>query len=75
MDTPRPLRFLHSDDVFNQVKLDVFRRQSSDSIRLALLPGRPGSLKTRPDGTVPMAIIGYSFSLSAARTSMNCHER
>jgi hypothetical protein len=52
MDTPRPLRFLHSDDVINQVKLDVFRRQSSDSIKLALLPGKPGSLKTRPDGTV-----------------------
>ena len=53
MDSPRPkLRFLHSEDVINPVKLEVFRRLSSDAIKLALLPGEPGSLKARPDGTV-----------------------
>ncbi len=53
MDSPRPtLRFLHSEDVINPVKLEVFRRESSNSIKLALLPSEPGSLKARPDGTV-----------------------
>jgi hypothetical protein len=34
------------------VKLEVFRRLSSDAIKLALHPGQPGSLKAREDGTV-----------------------
>jgi hypothetical protein len=53
MESPRPrLRFLHSENVINSVKLEVFRRQSSELIKLALLPGKPGALKARPDGTV-----------------------
>jgi hypothetical protein len=46
------LRFLHSEDVINPAKLEAFRREPSDLIKLALLPGKPGSLKARPDGTV-----------------------
>ena len=34
------------------VKLKLFREHTSDWIKLTLLPGRPGSLKARPDGTV-----------------------
>jgi hypothetical protein len=34
------------------VKLDQFRRLSSDILKSSLLPGQRDSLKTRPDGTV-----------------------
>jgi hypothetical protein len=34
------------------VKLDLFRRLSTKEIKSSLAPGQPGSLKTRPDGTV-----------------------
>jgi hypothetical protein len=51
--SPKPkLRFLHSDDILNAVKLEAFRRLPTDSIKQALRFGQPGSLKVRPDGTV-----------------------
>jgi hypothetical protein len=34
------------------VKLEVFRRLSTDAIKSSLYPGQPGSLKVRMDGTV-----------------------
>jgi hypothetical protein len=34
------------------VKLNQFRRLSSDELRSLLLPGQRDSLKVRPDGTV-----------------------
>jgi hypothetical protein len=46
------LRFLHSDDLLNAVKLAQFRRFSTEQLKFSLRPGEPGSLKTRPDGTV-----------------------
>ncbi len=46
------LRFLHSDDLLNAVKLAQFRRLSTEQLKLSLRPGALGSLKTRPDGTV-----------------------
>jgi hypothetical protein len=46
------LRFLHSENLLNAVKLTLFRRLSTEALKLSLLPGRPGSLKVRPDGTV-----------------------
>jgi hypothetical protein len=50
---PKPrLRFLHSENVMNLVKLEAFRRLPTDALKFALLPGQPGSLKVRPDGTV-----------------------
>jgi hypothetical protein len=54
MDTaPKPkLRFLHSEDILNPAKLEVFGRLPTDAIKLAIYPGQPGSLKARPDGTV-----------------------
>jgi hypothetical protein len=48
---PHP-RFLHTQGVINPLKLEAFRRLSTDSIKLALQPGKSGSLKVRPDGTV-----------------------
>jgi len=36
----------------NHVKLNLFRRLSSEEIKFSLAPGGLGSLKTRPDGTV-----------------------
>jgi hypothetical protein len=46
------LRFLHSAEVLNPVKLETFRRLPSEAIKSALQPGQPGSLRVRPDGTV-----------------------
>jgi hypothetical protein len=34
------------------VKLEAFRRLSTDAIRSSLHPVQPGSLKVRPDGAV-----------------------
>lgn len=39
------LKFLHSEDLMNPVKLEVFRRLSTDAIKSSLHPGQPGSLK------------------------------
>jgi hypothetical protein len=50
--TPDPPRFLHAEKTLNQVKPDLFRRLSTEKIKSSLAPGKPGSLKTRPDGTV-----------------------
>jgi hypothetical protein len=47
-----PLRFLHLESSLNSVKLDQFRRLSSDVLKSSLLPGLRDSLKARPDGTV-----------------------
>jgi hypothetical protein len=47
-----PLKQLHSDDTLNTVKLDKFRRLSTEELIDSLLPGRDGSLRARPDGTV-----------------------
>ena len=51
--TPRPkLQFLHSESAMIPLKLEAFRRLSSDALKSSLHPGQPGSLKTRMDGTV-----------------------
>jgi len=54
MDSTRPpkLKFLHPQSSLNRVKLDLFRRLSTEVLKSSLAPGRQGSLKTRPDGTV-----------------------
>jgi hypothetical protein len=46
------LRFLHSEESLNAVKLTQFRRLSTEALKSSLLPGQSGSLKVRPDGTV-----------------------
>jgi hypothetical protein len=46
------LHFLHSENLLNAVKLGLFRRLSTEVLKSSLLPGQPGCLKVRPDGTV-----------------------
>jgi len=47
-----PLRPLHSEALLTQVKLDKFRALETRVLVASLRPGMPGSLKTRPDGTM-----------------------
>jgi hypothetical protein len=47
-----PLTPLHSDNALNSAKLDKFRKLSNEELIVSLQPGRDGSLKSRPDGTV-----------------------
>jgi hypothetical protein len=47
-----PLKFLHSLNALNSVKLDVFHRLPTTELLLSLAPGQRGSLKARRDGTV-----------------------
>jgi hypothetical protein len=50
--TNPPLKSLHPDSALSQVKLTQFSKLSTDELLDSLRPGSPGSLKTRPDGTV-----------------------
>lgn len=52
MDAGPRLKFLHSEETLNRVKLESFRRLTSDELKSSLGFTQPGSLKTRPDGTV-----------------------
>lgn len=47
-----PLRALHEDALLSHVKLATFRALATDVLVKSLRPGMPGSLKTRPDGTM-----------------------
>lgn len=47
-----PLKSLHPDSSLSQVKFAQFSKLSTDELIDSLRPGFPGSLKTRPDGTV-----------------------
>jgi hypothetical protein len=47
-----PLRFLHAEKSLSQVKLRLFRGRATRDLIDSLLPGTPGALKTRIDGTV-----------------------
>lgn len=47
-----PLKSLHAESALSQTKIVTFSRLSSDELINSLKPGQPGSLKTRPDGTV-----------------------
>lgn len=46
------LKFLHAPASLNRVKLEVFRKASTEDLQASLLPGQPGALKARADGTV-----------------------
>jgi len=54
MDLPLApdLKFLHSHSTLNRVKLELFRRLSTEELKVSLAPGLEGCLKVRPDGTV-----------------------
>jgi hypothetical protein len=43
---------LHSDSSLIQSKLDRYTKLSNQELIDSLQPGRPGSLKVRPDGTM-----------------------
>jgi hypothetical protein len=43
---------LHSDATLSQAKLEQCDKRTTFELLDSLLPGRPGSLKARPDGTM-----------------------
>lgn len=49
-NTPE-LRLLHEGENLVQSELDLCRKCSTESLRQSLLPGQPGALKVRPEGT------------------------
>jgi hypothetical protein len=49
---PKPLKYLHEESALSKTKIDRFSRLTNDELTESLKPGRSGSLKTRPDGTV-----------------------
>jgi hypothetical protein len=53
-DVPQDLRLksLHLDSSLNAVKLSQMERLSTEILLASLLPGLPGCLKTRRDGTI-----------------------
>jgi hypothetical protein len=46
------LKPLHADESLMRSKLDDYSKRSSQELIDSLKPGQPGSLKTRPDGTI-----------------------
>ena len=51
-EPPIPLIPLHPDEQLILGKLTQYQKLSTEVLILSLTPGRPGSLKTRTDGTV-----------------------
>lgn len=51
LETPK-LKFLHSVETLNRLKLEFFRRFSTENLKASLAPGQPGCRKARRDGTV-----------------------
>jgi hypothetical protein len=47
-----PLIPLHPDDQLIRLKLELFRKLSTETLLQSLLPGQPGSLKARASGTI-----------------------
>ena len=51
MNTPS-LQPLHLSSSLSQAKLNQYARLSNEELKQSLEPGRQGSLKVRPDGTI-----------------------
>jgi hypothetical protein len=47
-----PLVPLHKDDRLLALKLDAYRKLTTEVLLESLRPGEAGALKTRPDGTI-----------------------
>lgn len=47
-----PLKFLHSESALIELKLEYFRRLSTEVLIDSLKPEKSGALKTKPDGTI-----------------------
>ena len=54
VDLPQypPLKPLHPDSSLNAANLAQMERLSTDTLQVSLVPGLPGCLKTRRDGTI-----------------------
>lgn len=46
------LKFLHSDELLNKVKLAELEKLTTQQMQMTLAPGEKDCLKVRPDGTV-----------------------
>jgi ParB-like chromosome segregation protein Spo0J len=46
------LRYLHAENTLIRVKLEFFRRLTTDDLKESLAPGGKACLKVRPDGTI-----------------------
>ncbi len=49
---PEPLKFLHSEAALIELKLEYFRRVSTEDLIGSLKPETANALKTKPDGTI-----------------------
>ena len=47
-----PLKFLHAENVLIELKLEYFRRISTENLIESLKPEQKGALKTKLDGTI-----------------------
>jgi len=47
-----PLQPLHHTTLLNRAKLNLYARLTTAELLQSLLPGQPGSLKVRNDGTI-----------------------
>src|SRR5437867_9819471 len=47
-----PLKLLHDKGSLSRPKIEQYSKLSTENLVDSLEPGRPGSLKVRPDGTV-----------------------
>lgn len=47
-----PLKFLHSEKDLIELKLEYFRRISTEDLIESLKPEKEGALKTKPDGVM-----------------------
>lgn len=47
-----PLKPLHSDESLIRIKLEQFRKLSTEELIESLKPENAGALKTKPDGTI-----------------------
>jgi hypothetical protein len=52
MKQPPKLKALHSDASLIALKLETFRRVSTETLIESLKPGTSAALKARPDGTI-----------------------
>lgn len=47
-----PLKFLHAESSLIELKLEYFRKISTEDLIESLKPEKTGSLKTKADGTI-----------------------
>lgn len=47
-----PLQALHITTALSQAKLNQYARLTTEQLKDSLMPGSPGALKVRPDGTI-----------------------